>query len=285
MSAKLGVHSVEVPQGTVRYRECGRGEPVVFLHGLLMAGTLWSQVMSRLGDGVRSIAPDLPLGGHTIALRPDADTSPPGVARLVADFLEALELDGVTLVGNDTGGAIAQLVATRHPERIGRLVLTNCDAYDNFLPPMFSYMQLAARMPLAADLALQSMRIKPLRRMPLSFGWLSKGGLGDELLDSWVQPALHDRGVRRDVRRFLRGIRKGDTIQAARELRSFDRPVLVAWAPEDRHFRLRYGERLAADIPGARFELIEDSLTLVALDQPQRVAELIEELVAASPAP
>lgn len=275
--------TVELPQGTVRYHECGDGPPIVFLHGLLMAGSLWSGVMRRLaGRGFRCIAPDLPLGAHTIALKRHADTSPPGVARLVADMLDALELDDVTLVGNDSGGAVAQLVATRHPERIGRLVLTNCDAYENYLPPLFWYLQLAARLPLVSDLAIQTMRIKPLRRTPLSFGWLSRGHLDDELLDSWVQPGLHDGGVRHDARKFLRGIHRRDTIEAARLLRSFGRPVLIAWAPEDRHFKFRYAERLAREIPHARLERIEDSLTLVALDQPDRVADLVGEFAAAT---
>lgn len=278
MTGKHTTHTVDLPQGTVRYHDEGDGQAVVFLHGLLMAGSLWSDVISRLGGGLRCIAPDLPLGAHTIALAPEADNSPPGVARLVADLLEALALESVTLVGNDTGGAVAQLVATRHPERIGRLVLTNCDAYENFLPLLFSYLPLAARLPLLSGLAMQSMRFKPLRRTPLSYGWLSKR-LSDELLDSWIQPALHDAGVRRDARKFLREIRASDTIGAARQLRSFERPALIAWAPEDRHFRLRDGQRLAADLPDARFETIEDSLTLVPLDQPARLAELIEEFV------
>jgi pimeloyl-ACP methyl ester carboxylesterase len=282
MIGAVTTHTVDLPQGKVVCHESGQGEPIVFLHGLLMAGSLWFDVMSRVGDGFRCIAPDLPLGAHTIALREHADNSPAGVARLVADLLEALQLDSVTLVGNDTGGAIAQLVATRNPQRIGRLVLTNCDAYENFLPLWFRYLQVAARLPLVADLAFQSMRIRPLRRTPVSFGWLSKGQLDDELLDSWIQPALHDGGVRRDLRKFLRGIRSSDTIGAARALRSFERPALIAWAPEDRYFNIRYGERLAAEIPDARLERIEDSRTLVALDQPDRVAELVREFAGAA---
>lgn len=273
------LQSLALPQGTVRYRDTGSGPPIVFLHGLLMAGSLWEGVIAQLADRYRCIAPDLPLGGHSPALDPAADTSPPGVARLVANLLEALNLDAVTLVGNDTGGAIAQLVATRHPERIGRLALTNCDAYENFLPPLFRYLQIAARVPGATDLALQSMRIKPLRWTPLTFGWLSKGRLDGALLDSWLYPAMQDAGVRRDARKLLRGIHASDTIRAAEELRTFDRPTLIAWAPEDRVFTVRYAERLAADIPDARLELIEDSLTLTAIDQPARTATLIADFV------
>ncbi len=279
MTPSSPLQSVELPQGTVRYRDSGSGQTIVFLHGLLMAGSLWEGVTTRLADRYRCIAPDLPLGAHSPALYPAADTSPPGVARLVANLFEALDLDAVTLVGNDTGGAIAQLVATRHPNRIGRLVLTNCDAYENFLPPLFRYLQLAARLPGATDLALQSMRIKPLRWTPLAFGLLSKGRLDGELVDSWLRPAMQDAGVRRDARKLLRGIHSSDTVRAARELRTFDRPTLIGWAPEDRVFTVRYGERLAAEIPGARFERIEDSLTLTPIDQPERTATLIAGFV------
>jgi pimeloyl-ACP methyl ester carboxylesterase len=273
------LQSVELPQGTVRYRDSGSGQTIVFLHGLLMAGSLWEGVIARLDDRYRCIAPDLPLGAHSPALNHSADTSPPGIARLVANLLEALDLDAVTLVGNDTGGAIAQLLATRHPDRIGRLVLTNCDAYQNFLPPLFRYLQVAARLPGATDLALQSMRIRPLRWTPLAFGLLSKGRLDGALVDSWLRPAMQDAGVRRDARKLLRGIHASDTVRAARELRTFDRPTLIAWAPEDRVFTVRYGERLAAEIPGARFERIEDSLTLTPIDQPERTATLIADFV------
>lgn len=279
MAPPLPLKSVDLPQGKVRYRDTGSGQVIVFLHGLLMAGSLWEGVIERLADRYRCIAPDLPLGAHSPALDPSADTSPPGVARLVADLLETLDLEAVTLVGNDTGGAIAQLVATRHAERLARLVLTNCDAYQNFLPPLFRYLQLAARLPLVSDMAMQSMRLRPLRWTPFAFGLLSKGRLDGELLDSWLRPAITDAGVRRDTRKLLRGIRPSDTLQAARELRTFDRPTLIAWAPEDRVFTVRYGERLASDIPNARFERIEDSLTLTAIDQPERTATLIADFI------
>src|SRR5262249_37104928 len=131
------VNRVELPQGPVRYRESGTGDPIVFVHGLLVDGELWRDVASRLQDDYRVIVPDLPLGSQEEALPPGAALSPPGLARIVADFLEALDLRDVTLVGNDTGGAICQLVVTEHPERVKRLVLTPCDAYEEFPPPTF----------------------------------------------------------------------------------------------------------------------------------------------------
>jgi pimeloyl-ACP methyl ester carboxylesterase len=268
--------SVELPQGTIRYTEAGRGEPIVFVHGFLVDGALWRDVVPLLERGFRCIVPDLPLGSHRVAMRADADLSPPGMAAIVDGFMGALGLERVTLVGNDTGGAICQLVAVNHPARLARLVLTPCDAYENFLPPAFRYLQLAAAVPGGIAALMQSMRLRAMRRAPIAFGWLTKRRLPDDLLDRWVEPILTDREVRRDAVKLLRGISKRYTLDAAERLTRFDRPALIAWAPEDRFFKLRYGERLAATIPNARLERIEDARTFVSLDQPRRVAELIE---------
>ena len=131
---------VSLPQGTIAYRERGSGEPIVFIHGLLVNGDLWRKVVPELSKDYRCIVPDLPLGSHDRPMNEDADLSPYGVAKLIDDFLAALDLRDVTLVGNDTGGAFCQIVVTRHPDRIGRLVLTPCDAYENFPPRFFKYM-------------------------------------------------------------------------------------------------------------------------------------------------
>ena len=269
------MQEVRLPQGTIRYRESGSGEPIVFVHGLLVNGRLWEGVAERLAPDFRCIVPDWPLGSHTVPMEPGADISPPGLARLVADFLAALELDDVTMVGNDTGGAICQLVATRHPERIGRLVLTNCDAYDNFPPKLFSYLKPAARIPGALTATAQSLRIKPLRRSPIAYGVLTKSRLNDDLLEDWVRPGLHDPEIRRDTRKVILGISPEQTLEAARKLERFDRPTLFAWAPEDRWFKVEHAERLAASMPDARVERIPDAKTFVSIDQPERLAELI----------
>jgi pimeloyl-ACP methyl ester carboxylesterase len=264
-----------IPQGTIRYREQGTGEPVVLVHGLLNNGLLWRDVVADLGKDFRVIAPDWPLGSQDLPMKEGTDLSPPGLAALVAAFLEALDLRNVTLVGNDTGGAICQLVAVNHPGRLGRLVLTPCDAYDNFLPPMFRPLQLAARVPGAIWLIAQSLRPRPARRLPLAFGWLSKRPLAREVSDAFLAPVLRDRRIRREVAAVLRGISPRHTEEAARHFGEFDKPVLLAWAPEDRFFKLRYAERLAEAFPNARLELIDDSYTYVPVDQPQRTAELI----------
>jgi pimeloyl-ACP methyl ester carboxylesterase len=276
-----GFQSASVPAGTIHYRDTGSGPPIVFAHGLLVDGRLWRKVTPLLDDRFRCIVPDLPLGSHREAMRPDADLTPPGVARILADLMAALDLDDVTLVGNDTGGAISQLVATRHPERLGRLVLTPCDAYENFLPPFFRPLQYAAKVPGLLTAMMQSTRIRAVQRGPLGFGLLiSPEAIDPEVLDSWVRPYLSNAGVRRDTVRFLRSISNRYTLEAAERLSDFDRPVLIAWAPEDRFFKFRYAERLAAAIPDCRLVRIENSRTFVSEDQPGRLAEEIASFVA-----
>ena len=264
-----------LPQGTIHYRESGEGEPIVFLHGLLVDGRLWRKVTPLLEDRFRCIVPDLPLGSHTTPMSPDADLSPPGLARIVHGFLEALDLEDVTVVANDTGGAIAQITAANHPERIGRLALTNCDAFENFLPPAFRPLQWSARVPGGLTALLQGMRLGALRRLPMAYGWLIKRDFAGAPTREWVEPYLADRAIRRDTIKVLRGISPRYTLDAAERLGSFDRPAMLAWAVEDRFFKLRFAERLAAAIPGATLERIEDSYTFVSEDQPERLAELI----------
>ena len=176
----------------------------MFVHGALVNADLWRKVVPGLAKDHRCIAPDLPLGSHQRAMPADADLSPPAAAKLIADFIAALDLDGVTLVGNDTGGALCQLVVTRHPERIGRLVLTNCDAYDKFPPSIFKLLFLAANIPgfvigaLPADAA--EGRSQQSARLRLAVEGPDPGGDQPRL----GAPRLRDRGVRRDTAKLLR---------------------------------------------------------------------------------
>jgi len=275
---------VRLPQGTIRYREAGAGEPIVFVHGLLVNGLLWRKVVPALEAEFRSIVPDLPLGSHSIAMDTDAELTPPDLARLIADFIAALDLESVTLVGNDTGGALSQLVAVNHPERIGRLVLTNCDAYENFLPPAFRPLQWLAHVPGAVFAIAQSMRARPVQRLPIAYGWLTKRPIDPEVMRAYLRPVMSDRAVRRDVAKVLRGISNSYTLAAAQRFAEFDRPVLLAWGRDDRFFKPSYAERLAQAFPDARLEWIEDGLTFVPEEQAERVAELIGAFVRSAPA-
>jgi pimeloyl-ACP methyl ester carboxylesterase len=269
---------ITLPQGTIHYRDEGEGPTLVFIHGALVNGTLWDPVVERLAGRARCIVPDLPLGSHRTPVSPDADLAPTGLAQLIADFLAALELEDVTLVGNDTGGALCQFAAVRHPQRLGGLVLTNCDAFDNFPPKAFRGLVLAARAHLLTAY-LQVLRVRPLRRLPIAYGWLTKRPVPDDVLEGWVRPFLTDAGVRRDTRRFLAAVDPALLLDNAARLGEFDRPVLLAWAPEDRFFPVTHAHRLAALFPDARVQEIADARTFISWDQPDRLAELIGSAV------
>jgi pimeloyl-ACP methyl ester carboxylesterase len=267
----------QLPQGTIVYRERGSGEPIVFIHGLLVNGDLWRKVVPELAKDYRCIAPDLPLGSHTRPMNESADLSPHGLAKLIDDFLAALGLENVTLVGNDTGGALCQMVVTRHPGRIGRLVLTPCDAYDNFPPKFFKYLLAPAQYSIGARAMLQPMRFKAMRNSPMGFGWLSKKGIDPEITDSWLAPGRTDAGIRRDVAKVIKGVEPRYLLEASEHLREFDRPVLLVWTPEKDFFKWEHAEALSKTFPNARLERVQDSYTFVSEDQPERLAGLIAE--------
>jgi pimeloyl-ACP methyl ester carboxylesterase len=180
----------------------------VFLHGLLVNANLWRKVVARLSSEFRCVALDLPLGSHTLPMPEGANLTPPGLADLVADAVEALALEEATLVGNDTGGALCQMVVTRRPDRIGRLVLTSCDHRDNFPPPMFGYFKPAAAIPGAMKLLMMPMRLRAPRRLPFAFGWLAKRPIDRQAEDSYLLAAMTVAGVERDLKRVVKGVHK-----------------------------------------------------------------------------
>ena len=249
---------------------------MVFVHGLLVNGSLWHQVADRLAAaGVRSYAPDLPLGGHPVALAADADRSPAGVARLLLDFLAALDLRDVTLVGNDTGGALCQFLLDADPERIGRLVLTNCDAFDQFPPAPFGLLVAAGRRPGRLRMLMAPTRSRRVRHSALGFGPLSRDRLDRELTRGWVEPLLRDRAVRRDAADFMAQIRPADLLDVSTRLSAFTRPVRLVWGTGDRFFTLDLARRLADVFPDATLVEVPGAKTFVCLDEPDRLAEEI----------
>jgi pimeloyl-ACP methyl ester carboxylesterase len=272
--------TIELPHGVVSYRVAGpetaAGPPVVFVHGFLVSGTLWSKTAEQLAAaGVRSYAPDWPLGSHTIALHADADQSPRGIARQIASFLQALELENVTLVGNDTGGAICQFLLDEDPSRIGRVVLTNCDAFTNFPPAPFGQLFKAFRSATAIRGLLAPMRATAIRHSPAGFGLLVSRPLDPEQTRAWVEPCLSDADIRRDVARFAQKVDPHDLDLASKRLGSFTGPALLVWGAADRFFKLDFARRLNSTFANAKLVEIENGRTFIPLDEPARLAEEI----------
>ncbi|HEX6602327.1 MAG TPA: alpha/beta hydrolase [Solirubrobacterales bacterium] len=271
---------VQLPQGTIRYREAGDGKPVVFVHGYLVDSRLWEGVVDRLSDRFRCIAPDWPLAAHQVPMNSDADLSPPGLARLISDFLTKLDLEDVTIVGNDSGGAISQVLVTTYPDRIGRLVLTNCDTHENFPPGPFKAMPPIAKLPGGMRLIAAPFRVEAIARR--AFAPFAETKIPDDLIASWMKPAKSDSKILRDAGKVTAGMNKRHTLAAAEKLRDSQLPIRLLWAPDDRVFPLSYAERLVSEAGDATLVQIPDAKTFVPLDQPQRVAEEIAQFASSS---
>lgn len=271
--------TVEVPAGTLEYRERGSGPPVVFAHGAGVNADLWRAVVPALAESRRCIAPDLPIGGHSIPLRDGPDLSLFDLADVLADFIAALDLDDVTLVANDTGGAVSQALVGRRAERIGRLVLTSCDAFENYPPRAVAYLRPTARVTPAFWLLTQSMRLRLMQRLPIAYGWASHTRIEPAIMDSYLNGLRTNPQIRRDFARVLRAAEPRDCLQATRDLPRFDRPALVVWAADDRFFPREHGRRLAELLPQGHFELVADSRTFIPEDQPEQLVALVTEFL------
>ncbi len=274
---------VELSSGTIDYEDTGWSGPVVvFVHGLMMDGSLWRHVIAKLRDDFRCVAPTLPLGGHRHPMRADADLSMRGVAEILGEVLERLDLHEVTLAMNDWGGP-QLLVGSRHDARIARLALCSCEAFDN-VPPKGAAQLLPyiARVPGGITAAVMPFRFDRLRRLPVTYGPLSKRPVPREVMDRWFGPAVEQREIRRDLRKYVSSAAQGrrDLLAAADTLRSFDRPALVAWASEDRLMPREHGRKLAELLPQGTLVEITDSYTLIPEDQPAVLAANLRELLA-----
>lgn len=283
-SALLPTHrSVDLPSGRIEYHESGTGAPVLFVHGLLVNADLWRNVVPTVAAaGFHCLAPNWPLGGHRVPMPPSADLSPPGLAGLIADFLTELDLTDVTVVANDTGVALTQLLMAEHPERLARVVLTPGDALDCFFPPMVRPLQYAARVPGAMWLLTRLVRWPAIARSPAAFGLLTGQPLSREVLTSYLGPAREDAAVRRDLRRVLVGVHPRYTLAAAERLPGFSKPVLLVAADREKVFPARLADRLAELLPDVRRATVADSYTFVPEDQPAELARLLVEFLRSS---
>jgi pimeloyl-ACP methyl ester carboxylesterase len=281
--AQTDLSVVDLPQGKLAYRTAGPASssrpPVVFVHGLLADGRLWDPVADRLAaQGIRSYAPTLPLGAHQIPMNPGADLSPEGIAALVRDFLAALDLSGVTLVGNDTGGAICQVMLGGDTSRIGAAVLTNCDAFGTFPPRFLAPLFHALRHPALVACITPGLRSQLVRNSPLAYGLLSSTPLDGELTRDWVRP-LDSKAVRRDLAKLARGVHPRVLLDAASRFSQFTGPVRILWGDADPLFRIALGRQLSEAFPHASLTTVPGGRTFLPLDHPDEVASAISAAV------
>jgi pimeloyl-ACP methyl ester carboxylesterase len=267
-------------RATIEYRELGPADsahpPILFVHGILVDHKLWLKVAEELAhNGFRCILPDWPLGSHTVPVDQGVELTPASVAEMVNEFIGLLDLHDVTLVGNDTGGGLCQLLIDAHPDSVGRLVLTNCDAFDKFPPFPFNVVFATMRGPRSIRLLSKLMKVTALRHSPLGYGLLLRPE-DDALTASWVAPMSTDRRIAQNLATLLRGVAATDLVDVATRLPRFTKPVTIVWGMADRSFTPALGRRLAALFPNASMVEVPGARTFVALDAPRAVVDAIE---------
>ena len=275
---------LDQPQGRLDAFRRGEGPPLVFAHGWLANANLWRGVVDRLADRFTCVALELPLGAHRTPLDPGADLSAEGCGELIADALDALALDGVTLVGNDSGGAYSQIALSMRPQRVARLVLTSCETpYDEFPPVPFDGLPAAARDPKTLGQLLGALEDPEVRKLPVAFGLLVKYPLDRLVSDAYALPCLRDPGVLRDTAKAMAGASTAAVHRAGATLtRDWQRPALFVWSAEDPVFPIEHARRYAAALPAAELVEIDDSYSFTPEDQPAAVAAAISSWAARS---
>ena len=267
--------TVDLPQGTIAYRAAGPATsnhpPVVLVHGLLVDARLWGAVADRLAaDGIRSYTPTLPLGSHQRPMNADADLSPQGVATIALNFIRVLDLTDVTIAGNDTGGAICQVMLGADTSRISAAVFTNCDALGTFPPKSLAPLFQALRHPGLVSVLAATLRPKPMRHGPLAYGPLARS-LDPAMTLDWIQP-LSNPSIRRDLAKFARAVHPRVLLDAASRFGEFSGPVRTLWGEADSMFRVKLGRELAESFPHATFATVPGGRTFLPLDYPDKVA-------------
>lgn len=270
---------VTVDGADIAYREVGSGPPIVFVHGVYVAGALWDDVASRL-PGNRCIAPTWPLGAHG-PVDARADLSARAAARRIPAFLDALDLHDVTLVGNDTGGGLCLAsLGSGLPglDRIARLVLTNCDSYEHFPPKGFDGLVKLCRVAAPVGrVVLRFLASGPGQRLFLK-SVCKRPPTGERVREIFGEFATSSV-ARRDALRVTQSLEPSVTLEAVDALRAFSKPVLLPWGDADKLFPVEHAERLQADFPNARLQVITRASTYVMLDDPTTLAASIERFI------
>lgn len=249
----LASRHVRTASGDIGYVEQGSGPVALFVHGVLLNGHLWRHQLAELSDIRRCIAVDLMAHGET-RIAPDQDVSVTANADMLAQFLDALGIDQVDLVGNDSGGGVCQIFAARYPQRLRSLTLTNCDAHDNWPPEAFKpFLAMAAAGGLRG--ALEAMLAdKSVYRAPEALGpaYENPQSLPDASIETYLRPFLRDEQRTRDLQRFLAAFDNQHTLAAENGLKALRAPTLIAWGTDDIYFDTRWARWLADTIPGTK---------------------------------
>jgi pimeloyl-ACP methyl ester carboxylesterase len=246
-------HGVQTPSGRISYMEQGKGPVALFVHGVLLNGHLWRHQLADLSDIRRNIAVDLLAHGDT-EIAPDQDVSVTANAKMLKEFLDALKIDKVDLVGNDSGGGIAQIFAATYPERVRSLTLTDCDAHDNWPPEAFKpFLTMAANGGLRGT--LDAMLVdKSVYRSPQALGpaYEHPERLSDDSIETYLRPLVRTEQRTRDFQRFLAAFDNKHTLAVESRLKTLKAPTLIVWGTDDVYFDVKWSHWLADTIPGTR---------------------------------
>lgn len=274
ISERLGVQgTADLEDVQIPYRRRGSGQPVLFLHGGATTGDLWRDVVPMLATGYDCITPDLPLGAHRTPVADTSYLSSSGLARLVSRFIRVMDVGPVTVVANDSGGAVAQILVTTEPALVDRLVLTNCDAFENYPPGPLRVVHRLRWVPgLIPAFFAVSAKSRLLRAA--FYRSAARRRIEPDVMAAYTVGA-HRADIRRQLAQFFINIRAAELLAAAEKLPGFGAPALVAWGGDDLYFPVEHGRRLASLLPNGHFELIAHARTFLPEDQPVVLAELI----------
>ena len=271
---------IEIEGNTIEYQEFGKGKPMVFIHGAFSSGNTWRKVIPQLSKNYHCIVPEWPFGGHKIPITQKMDFTPNGIADLIANFLTKLGLKEAIIVSNDTGGAYAQVFASRYKELVSHLILSNCEGFDIFPPKKFQSLSTMVKVPGYMWLMAKLFTYKPSLKWDMTFGLLSHSLQKEELYELYVKPFAQNKLIRDDFKKMAIQWSPAYTQKAATELKKFDNPVLIAWGTDDVElFPMELGKKLSTIFSDVTFVEINNSKTYVQEDNPNKLVESIHDFL------